>query len=78
MSITIETIENAQKDTLKLHCADCKKVLKFEEEGLERLTDEDLLLFVGLAELHVERHPQHNPIVYQRKRSELLNIEVKI
>lgn len=68
--ITVETVENAAKNTLKLHCADCKKVLKAEEEGLQPFTDEDFLLFMGLAELHVNHHPEHSPVIYVRKRKE--------
>ncbi len=66
--MNVETTTNAIKDALTTHFSTCRKILAKQEEGIDRLGDDDLQLFMSIAYRHLKIHPNHNVTVYQRIR----------
>lgn len=65
--LTVEE-KNGRKNEIKVHCKTCPKRLESFVEGLQAMTDEDILLYTGYAEMHLNHHPQHDVTVYITKK----------
>jgi hypothetical protein len=64
----INTIENAKRNYVKLHCPQCEKTLSLEDFDLEPFAPGIIDLIETRGEIHEARHKTHHPQVYIYQR----------